>query len=616
MPNQSWTNDGAADFPVSTDVIGDVVALLAIGAATTTVLNAVAAGFAATDPALMVDFCLPRTLARLRARGPATRLPGAFHAAAVDYCNSQLVWPDLAAAAPYTGGPTLLGSWRGLLALAAAHGVTLRGIFPVRGANGAVLGLLLACSEADAGKQLTLSSTALQLLMLTGIALDRHAALTELNSLKKSLHDDGSLLRLAVEGSGTGIWDRNVESGEVHYSPQWKAIIGYQPWELSNWIEDAYLRIHPEDLPIVRRAMQEHFDLNTLVYEAEHRLRCKDGTYKWVLSRGRVVSRDEAGTPLRMVGTTTDISATRALSERLRNHNEKLVNVTNDVPGLVYQQRRLADGATCFSYASDAIRDIFELTPEQVAVSDACVLDRLHPDDRQAYVESLAHSAANLVRWHHEFRVELPRQGLAWRLGDAWPRRMEDGSTLWHGFIIDTTARKEAELELETLARVDYLTQLPNRRHFMERLEIECGRIKRRPELVSTILMFDIDHFKCVNDTHGHAAGDIVLQCFGRILKAGIRDVDAIGRVGGEEFAIILAGAGLGEGQAAAARIQEQIGQTPFVAGDATFGITASIGIAVMTARDANGTAALTRADLALYDAKRTGRNRVQVFAE
>ena len=126
------------------------------------------------------------------------------------------------------------------------------------------------------------------------------------------------ILELAINGSGTGVWDRDVTSGIIRYSRSWYAILGYEDAPASNGIEESYTRVHPDDLAQVQAAIQEHFDGKTPVYEAEHRIRCKDGRYKWVLSRGQVVTRDEAGRPLRMVGTTIDVTTARNLAEQLR----------------------------------------------------------------------------------------------------------------------------------------------------------------------------------------------------------------------------------------------------------------------------------------------------------
>ena len=169
------------------------------------------------------------------------------------------------------------------------------------------------------------------------------------------------LMSLAIEGSGTGLWNRNVTTGEIWYSRGWKAILGYTESELSDRIEEAYTRVHPDDLAYVRATMQAHFEGRTDSYEVEHRLRCKDGSWKWVLSRGKVVMRDAAGYATRMVGTTTDITTTRSLTEQLQRNISLLTNLTDEIPGFVFQFRLEVDGTLSCGFASKGILDIFEL---------------------------------------------------------------------------------------------------------------------------------------------------------------------------------------------------------------------------------------------------------------
>jgi PAS domain-containing protein len=230
-------------------------------------------------------------------------------------------------------------------------------------------------------------------------------------------------------------------------------------------------------------------------FEVEHRLRCKDGNYKWVLTRGRVVRRDSTGAPLRMVGTTADITSLRELSERLQDTCKLLTNLVNQVPGFVFQYRRQADGAENFTYASDPVRRIFELTPQELAANPGLVAQRIHPDDLPGFEAARAVSATKLTPWRAEFRVRLPEQGLRWLQLDAQPMSADEGGVLWHGLVVDATERKQAESELQKLARIDYLTQLPNRRFFMEKLGAELSRLHRGGDGQATVMMLDLDHF-------------------------------------------------------------------------------------------------------------------------
>lgn len=428
----------------------------------------------------------------------------------------------------------------------------------------------------------------------------------------QTLHESGQWLELAIAGSGTGIWDRNVVTGEIRYSAGWKAIIGYDEDELTTRIEDAYLRLHPDDLAYVQAAMQDHFEGRTESYEVEHRIRCKDGRYKWICSRGKVTSRDSEGRALRMVGTTTDINSIREMAERLRETVSLVTNLTNEVPGLVFQCSRQPDGRMAFPYVSAGIADIYELAPETVDRNAACIEALIHPDDIEIYRASFVQSAASLAPWHLEYRVCLPVQGLRWRQGDAKPRRLPDGATVWHGFITDITERKRIESELQELATTDGLTRLANRRHFMSCLEAHFAYLRRTNGLPAAILMFDLDHFKAINDRWGHAVGDEALRHFAGILRMELRTADMAGRLGGEEFAALLTLSDQEGACVVGQRIQRRLASQLLAHGQETIPLTVSIGVTELRMEDPDSEAALSRSDQALYRAKKNGRNRIE----
>ena len=430
---------------------------------------------------------------------------------------------------------------------------------------------------------------------------------------KRSNHAESTVL--AVSTSGTGVWDRDIAAGRISYSLEWKAMLGFCEHEVGDRIEDSYSRVHPDDLARVQATIAAHFDNLTPAYVVEHRLRCKNGSYKWVLSRGKVVSRDADGKALRMTGVTTDISDTVAISEKLRQSAELLTYLTDEVPGLVYQYRQGPDGRATFPYASAGIMTIFGITPTEAALDAGAAEAMIHPDDIDTYRGSLAVSAATLERWHLEFRVVLPNVGERWREVEARPRRADDGSTVWHGFIADITAHKQLEQRLHDAAATDFLTGLPNRRHIMARMDQELARIQRDPALLAAVLMFDLDLFKAINDRYGHAVGDEVLKHFSSILQLELRKVDSVGRIGGEEFAIILSGADMDDAERFAERVRARLAAAPLVDGDLRIEVTVSIGVAAMLAEDASITNSLSRADRALYQAKQGGRDRVKIAA-
>lgn len=111
----------------------------------------------------------------------------------------------------------------------------------------------------------------------------------------------------AMEGNRDGVWDWNAVTNEVFFSPRWKEMLGYAETEISNHLSEWEKRVHPDDMPAVRADLGKHLGGETPYYQNEHRVLCKDGSYKWILDRGRILSWTEDGKPLRVVGTHTDI---------------------------------------------------------------------------------------------------------------------------------------------------------------------------------------------------------------------------------------------------------------------------------------------------------------------
>ncbi|MFZ6743357.1 sensor domain-containing diguanylate cyclase [Undibacterium sp. JH2W] len=510
----------------------------------------------------------------------------------------------------------LRAAWRGVVQ---KHGLTLIESIPFFDARRTLLGALFLLNKPQLPSSQPNAQVFEELASLIANLL-QHAHHQQQNQRANALAEQSqaSMLRmaLAIEGSATGIWDRDIQSGQIHYSPGWKAILGYADAEISNRIEDSYTRLHPEDLAYVQATIKAHFEGRTEQYVVEHRVRCKDGSYKWISSRGKVVSRAEDGSPLRMIGTTTDITAMRTLSQRLQESADLVTCLTNEVPGLAYQYCMHANGEERFTYLSEGIRDIYELSPAQMPDAVTLVHARIHPDDFPAYRNAVLKSASRLEHLHLEYRVNLPQQGMRWRQKDAKPRRLPDGSTLWHGFITDVTEHKRIEQELQELATIDFLTQIPNRRSFMGRMEEELARIQRGASKAAAVLMCDLDNFKLINDTHGHAVGDLVLRHFAHILHDELRKSDYAGRVGGEEFAVVLAGTSIADATIFAERVQKQLLDTPVNAHTYIIPVTVSIGIAIMQASDIDADVSLSSSDMALYRAKESGRNRIVVAAD
>ena len=195
--------------------------------------------------------------------------------------------------------------------------------------------------------------------------------------------------------------------------------------------------------------------------------------------------------------------------------------------------------------------------------------------------------------------------------GNRWmrieERRTRDGGLV--GFRVDITELKRQEQRLEAMAWTDVLTGALNRRRFFEIGRTEVRRIGRSRHVLS-VLLIDIDHFKQVNDNFGHAAGDVVLEALVARWRPLLRQHDQIGRLGGEEFAILLPESDAETPAAVADRLRQAAEAAPFEAGEQSIEVTVSIGHAQLRGAAETLDELLARADAALYQAKRTGRNR------
>jgi diguanylate cyclase (GGDEF)-like protein len=223
-------------------------------------------------------------------------------------------------------------------------------------------------------------------------------------------------------------------------------------------------------------------------------------------------------------------------------------------------------------------------------------------------VESVLKGGTELFQM--EYPCHSPTQN-RWFLGRVTPlRTQERGAVISHMAVTD---RKLLEQELVRLATIDSLTGLSNRRYFLEIAAREVERVKRFGAAASMV-MIDLDHFKAVNDTYGHAMGDEALRSFAQVCKQALRKVDVLARLGGEEFVVLLPGTNETGAVDLAERLRLALGKTSIKGDQNQFRITASFGVSEVCANDEGVDKPLGRADSALYAAKRAGRNCVVGF--
>jgi PAS domain S-box-containing protein len=316
----------------------------------------------------------------------------------------------------------------------AAH--SLRGLI-YGAALAALLGLLLGGAVYG-----VLRTWPLRVLRRMSVALDaEHAAMRASEERWK----------FALEGARDGVWDRNRQTGEVVYSARYKEMYGYTEDDagerLARWQE----RIHPEDLPRVLGDRQAYFDGKTAIYANERRMQCKDGSWKWILARGMVVSRDATGKPLRMIGTHTDITQRKQIEEALRASEERYRTVADFTYDWEYW--RSPDGS--LPYVSPSCLRVTGYRASEFQQDPGLLLRIVHADDRDEldrHLHAVEKPETNTDHYELDFRI-ITREG-----EERWIAHIcqhisdQDGKYLGRRACNrDVTGRKHAEAERKQL---------------------------------------------------------------------------------------------------------------------------------------------------------------------
>jgi len=298
--------------------------------------------------------------------------------------------------------------------------------------------------------------------------------------------------------------------------------------------------------------------------------------------------------------------------QSLRYSNARFEQLAHTIPCMLFDYDVSASGAIRVTYVGPYSQTLVGIAPEVLLTDHAQYVQRIHEEDRPAYQAIVDGAITTRMGYECEYRFWLPTGELRWLKTSATPGTSTKGSDTTHfsGFVIDVTDTKNQHLRLREMAYQDPLTQADNRRSFLEKLQAEIARVQRYGEEAS-LLMLDIDFFKQVNDIHGHLVGDTVLKHLVTVLQANLRSVDSLGRLGGEEFAVLLPDTSPDAAMQLAERLRQSVQTNPATDGELVVPFTVSVGVVAITASTADIKTVLHLADKAMYQAKRTGRNKV-----
>ncbi len=432
----------------------------------------------------------------------------------------------------------------------------------------------------------------------------------------------------ALESARQGVWETDLVTGANYFSPMLRLIRGYDPDEPFVEAEEEWLqRVHPDDRDRVKAIVHRQNSGELSESSFEYRELHKDGHYIWIASRGAADAWTADGKPSRLIGTDTDITQRKRAEQETRELSRRL-KLALEVSELGVFEGDLATGEL---FWDERVREIYGVPPALTSLNAGTWEKALHPDDAQRVLSALARAVVSKETFSERFRIIRMDGGIRTLLSRATFYEDGNGAPKFIGVNWDITedvalaegfkAAKElaearnAELE-QTKARIeaqslhDALTGLPNRRYLDQMLN------RNDSGAGLALLHIDLDRFKHINDTLGHAAGDVMLKHVASLLASIAGSGRFVARVGGDEFIVVCVNETDTSPLAALAeQIIKSIRQpVPYEGHFCRFG--ASIGIAIEAGGAVDARRVLINGDIALYRAKGRGGNRYEFFSK
>jgi len=436
---------------------------------------------------------------------------------------------------------------------------------------------------------------------------DGFNALLEARKLAQlELQHNQDLLNEAQRMGHLGSWELDLLRGELRWSDEVYRIFELDPARFSPSYENFLSVIHPGDRDRVNQAYTQSLE-NYQPYDIVHRLQFADGRTKWVHEHC-ISEFDASGEPLRSVGAVQDITEQYLAAEQLR-----IAAATFEAQEAIL----ITDPDANVLRVNQAFEGLSGYSAEELLGKNPRVLQSGRHD--KAFYQAMWSELLDTGKWSGEIWDRR-------KDGEIYPKFMtitavyDDHHQLTHYVAMssDISQRKQSEQEIHQLAFYDPLTKLPNRRLLLDRLR-QAMAISTRSSRHGAVLFLDLDHFKTINDTQGHAMGDLLLIEVARRLQGCVREGDGVARLGGDEFLVLLEDMSAQPDEAAtqtelvAEKIRYELNQ-PYMLKDYECHITPSIGISLFRGHLENVEELLKHADIAMYQAKAAGRNAIRFF--
>lgn len=421
-----------------------------------------------------------------------------------------------------------------------------------------------------------------------------HSEITERKEIAEALKESEKRFFLALDKAKAGLWDHDVINNRVFLSPMWKEILGYSDHEISNSLEAWEELWHPDDHKQIQKIQSDYLEGKTETYESTYRLKHKDGSWRWILSRGGVL-RDDEGSVYRWIGTNTDITVEHEQALEL----ERIFSVNLDLICVV-------DMEGYFLKLNQAWSDILGYPSEDL--KKRSLIEFVHKDDIDITTDALS-----------VLKKGVKVDGFTNRYisADGSYRYLEWRANPYEGLVYasarDVTERIEYENKILEISNRDALTNVYNRRYIFERTDEIIEEYKKTGRGFSVSIL-DIDHFKSINDNYGHQVGDDVLKAFTQLISENLRLEDILGRYGGEEFIVILNNVDEKENNAIIQRILDVVREKTFNFDGHDIEFTFSAGVSASTEIGKDEIIIdklIELADQRMYQAKNSGRNRI-----